>query len=277
MDLRTKILRAEPGKNQAAIFYLGQEGVLIKRAGMYFLFDPYLTDFVDRTCSSEAIVWQRNYPSPIQPAELDFVDYVFCSHAHEDHTDPETLQAIATASPNVKFVGCAKVCRRYRTACNLPEDRILCLKTDQLVWLCKNISVRAVPSAHEELHPDGEGSYEETGFVLDVDGMSFYHAGDCCVYDGLTQRIAGADVGFLPINGRDYFRLSKGIIGNMDSTEAIMLARDAGISLLVPLHFDLYDVNCVNPAYFVDCLTKIAPRQPFHIFTPGEKLLYERP
>lgn len=276
MSLKSKILSSRPGKGQAAIFYLGQETILIKAAGKYFLFDPYLDDYVDRNFSTEAVVWKRNYPSPIDPGELDFIDYVFCSHAHGDHTDPETLTAIAAASPKAVFIGGNPVCRGYSHLCGIDESRILRVKADAPVRLGEGISVTAIPAAHEQLHPDGKGSYEELGFLLTADGITFYHAGDCCPYDGLTERVTGADVAFLPINGRDYFRLSSDIIGNFDSVEAITLAKKAGVSLLIPLHFDLYNVNSVNPAYFVDCIGKIAPGQQYHIFMPGEKYLFEK-
>lgn len=276
MSLKADILRSNPGKGQAAIFYLGQETILIKTAGRYIIFDPYLDDYVDRNFSTETVVWKRNYPSPIAPAELDFIDYVFCSHAHGDHTDPETLTAIAAASPNAKFIGGKAVCSVYACACGLPGERIICAKADKSISLCSDLTATAIPAAHEALHPDGDGSYAELGFIVEADGMKFYHAGDCCPYDGLIERITGVDAAFLPINGRDYFRLSNDIIGNFDCTEAILLAKQAGISLLVPLHFDLYDINCVNPAYFVDCIRKLSPAQRFHIFAPGEKYIFEK-
>lgn len=276
MSIKQEILNSQPAQGQAAIFYLGQESILIKAAGKYILFDPYLDDYVDRNFSTEAVIWKRNYPSPIAPHELDFIDYVCCSHAHGDHTDPETLSAIAAASPKALFIGGTPVCEIYRTVCAISEDRILRLRADQPAQLCEGISVVAIPAAHEELHPDGEGSFNELGFIVRIGGMRFYHAGDCCPYDGLIERIRGVDAAFLPINGRDYFRLSKNIIGNFDSTEAVTLAKQAGIPLLIPLHFDLYDVNCVNPAYFVDVLKKLSPMQKFHIFAPGEKYLFER-
>lgn len=276
MSIKQKILNSRPAQGQAALFYLGQETILIKAAGKYILFDPYLDDYVDRNFSTEAVVWKRNYPSPIDPHELDFIDYVFCSHAHGDHTDPETLSAIAAASPDALFAGGKPVCEVYRAACAIPEERILRLRADQPTQLCAGVSVTAIPAAHEELHPDGEGSFNELGFIVQINGLRFCHAGDCCPYDGLIERLQGVDVAFLPINGRDYFRLSKNIIGNFDSAEAVTLAKQAGIPLLIPLHFDLYDVNCVNPAYFVDVLKKLSPAQRFHIFAPGEKYLFEK-
>lgn len=276
MNLKELILRSNPSNGQAAVFYLGQETILIKVSGKYLIFDPYLTDYVDRNFSDEKVIWRRNYPAPIEAEKLDFIDYVFCSHAHGDHTDPESLSALCKASPNAKFIGGNPVCNAYEEKCGIPADRIIRVRADQALALDESISVLPIPAAHEELHPDGNGSYEELGFIVSAAGMKFFHAGDCCMYDGLIQRVAGADMAFLPINGRDYFRLSNDIIGNFDSVEAVRLADAAGISVLVPMHFDLYDVNCVNPAYFVDCLKNIAPNQRFHIFAPGEKYIFER-
>ncbi|MEA4888969.1 MAG: MBL fold metallo-hydrolase [Clostridiaceae bacterium] len=275
MDIKSSILKASPGNGQAAIFYLGQETILIKQQDLYLLFDPYLSGYVDQYFSTETVVWKRNYPEPIAPAELDFIDYVFCTHAHGDHADPLTLSAIAQASPAAVFIGSAPVLEVY-AACGIDARRIMPAKADQMIQLDKGLMVMPIPAAHEELHPTADGSYEELSFITEIAGIRIYHAGDCCLYDGLIERLNGVDVACLPINGRDYFRRKNDIIGNFDAPEAIRLAHAAGISLLIPMHFDLYSVNCVNPAYFVDCQQKIAPAQRYHIFTVGEKYLFEK-
>lgn len=275
MSLKADMLHTASSDAQAAIFYLGQESVLIRHKDRFLLFDPYLTDSVDRASAGGKVVWQRSFPSPIDPAELDFIDYVFCSHPHGDHTDCESLAAIAKASPKAVFLGSEPVTRKFVSA-GIAEERILCVKADQPVELAPGLTVTPIPAAHEQLHPLGDGSYTELGFIVEMDGIRMYHAGDCCPYDGLLERIQGVDVGMMPINGRDYFRLSQNIIGNFDAPEAIRLAKAAGMSLLIPLHFDLYSINSVNPAYFVDCLMKIAPGLHFHIFAPGEKYIFEK-
>ena len=275
MTLKKAILNAHPSSGQAALFYLGQETILIKCNEQYILFDPYLTDYVDRHFCTEQVIWARNYPSPIAPSELDFIDYVFCSHDHGDHADPETLSAVAAASPNACFLGGRPVTEVYRK-CGIAEERIILTEADKPLALKNGTTITAIPAAHEELHPDGFGSYLELGFVVDMNGLRFYHAGDCCPYDGLTERINGVDAAFMPINGRDYYRLRNDIIGNFDITESILLAKEAQVGLLVPLHYDLYSVNCVNPACFVDTIGRLSPTQHFHLFVPGEKLILEK-
>lgn len=261
---------------QAALYYLGQVGLLIQFRGKFILVDGYLSDSVDRMSAGGPVVWKRNYPWPVRPSELDFVDYVFCTHAHTDHADPDTLSAIAAVNRKARFFGPAPVCE-ILPGFGVPKDRIELIRADETMKLDDDISVRAIPAAHEELHPDGEGSYEELGYIFSLDGLKVYHSGDCCPYDGLIERVKGCDAALMPINGKDYFRTNvQNIIGCFDSVEAITIAKEAGIGVLLPGHFDLYNCNMVNPAYFVDCIQRIAPGQKYHIFQPGERYILQK-
>ena len=269
-DLRSTILETELLPQQTGMFYLGQVGFLFKFRGKYILVDPYLTDYVDRNFSTEAVQWVRRYPAPILPSEIDFADLVLCTHPHADHADPETLTAIAKASEKAVFAGPASVCAAYRSY-GIPEERICCLTIDEEKEFFEDICVTMIPAAHEELHPDGNGGYEETGYILNLGGRRIFHSGDCCPYAGLEQRIMNCDVLMLPVNGRDYFRrYEKDIIGCFEPAEAAILASRTNAGLLVPMHIDLYDVNSLNPAVFVDILQTVDRRQRFHIFMPGE-------
>ena len=259
---------------QVGLVYLGQVGFLIKFRGKYLLIDGYLSDYVDKFCSNELVQWVRNYPAPMAPEELDFVDFVFCTHDHADHADPITLNAIAKVNPKAQFYIPAPVCSHVASL-GIPAHRITALHPDIPLTLCDEISVTPIPAAHEELHPDANGDFPEMGYIFDLDGIKLFHAGDSCPYSGLETRLNGCNIMIMPINGRDYFRrYEQNIIGNFDSVEAITLAQRAGAKLLIPVHFDLYPVNCVNPAYFVDCLQKINPTQQFHIFAPGEAYIF---
>ena len=258
-------------EEQAAIFYLGQEGILLKYRDQTLAIDPYLTDYVDRNCCTETVQWKRLYPAPLQPEELSFVDYVLCTHPHFDHADPDTLSRLAAASPDTRFIAPAPM-HDMMLSYGIPEDRL----TDAIADLpisCGHYTVCPVPAAHEVFHQDTKGRYEEVSYIVSMGSLRVFHAGDCCVYDGLTERVRGMDAMFLPINGRSYFKNREDIIGNMTAEEAITLASETGAGMLVPLHHDLYAVNGVNPAVFVDMITAYAPSLRYHVFKPGERYI----
>lgn len=267
--LKEKILKCKLTDDQIGIFYLGQVGCLLKYRNNYLVVDPYLTDYVDRNCSSELVRWNRRYPAPMAPADLDFVDVVVCTHDHYDHMDPDTLQEIAACNSKAVFVAPDPV-KHLLGNCGVPADRVIGAVDGETLEV-GDFKIEPIPAAHEELHQDENGNYKELGYKIGCGDKSIYHAGDCCLYDGLTERLVGTNVLMLPVNGRSYYkRYVQDIIGNMTAEEAVQLAVRAGADLLIPLHFDLYDVNCLNPAQFVDTLVSNAPTQRFHIFVPGE-------
>ena len=274
--MKQKILNTKLLPDQIALFYLGQVGFIVKWQNKYLLIDAYLSDYVDKNCCSDNVKWIRKYPAPISAEELDFIDYVFCTHEHFDHADPETLSTLAQINKKAKYV-VSKAIIDTIVSYGVPKENIIGLSCDQRIMLEDNIAVTAIPSAHEEFHVDKNGDYMEVGFKVELDKISFYHAGDGCPYKGLEERLSGCDIMMIPINGRDYYRTYVcDIIGCFNSREAVLLAKNTQVDLLIPTHFDLYDVNCVNPAEFVDYLKDWNPTQKFHIFAPGERFIYSK-
>lgn len=257
---------------QIALFYLGQEGFLIKYQDSYYLIDPYLSDYVDRNCCTDTIKWVRRYDTPVKPEQLDFVDYVFCTHAHFDHADPYTLRCLAAHNKKVKFI-VPKPVTNMIASYGIDSGRIIgaCAGSELSLGRCTALPV---PAAHEELHTDDEGDYMELGYKLHFGDTTLFHAGDCCIYDGLSEQLKDVDLVMVPVNGRGYYKLQEDIIGNMNAEEAVLLAKEIKPRLLVPMHFDLYDVNSINPAHFVDLLYRISPGQAFHMFAPGERYIF---
>ena len=269
-------IETELTKDQIAIFYLGQVGFIFKYRGKYILIDGYLSDYVDRNCNTDKVKWVRRYPSPISASELDFIDYIFCTHAHFDHADPYTLSQIVEVNQKAKYIvssAIADTVLKY----GVPQNKIIGVKCDEKLALDNDICVTAIPAAHEELHLTDDGSYLEVGFKFELGKNVIFHGGDGCPYDGLEDRISGCDILMLPVNGRDYYRRNIcDIIGCFDSREAAIIAKNCRADLLIPTHFDLYDVNSINPAQFVDTLHSVNPHQKFHIFMPGERFIYEK-
>lgn len=275
--MKNKILNTVLAEGQVAIFYLGQESILVKAAGKYLLFDGYLSDYVDKNCCSEQVRWVRRYAPPISPEELDFVDYVFCSHVHYDHTDPWTLGAIAKVNRKAKYVVPAPL-EWAVTSYGVREEDVIRAYADREIVL-DGVKVTPIPAAHEELYLEEEGDdYDCLSYIVSVDGVTLLHGGDCCLYDGLVERLQGrVDVMMLPVNGRSYFqRYVRDIIGNMTAAEAAELCTVCGARMLIPMHFDLYDVNCLAPSTVVEQIEATAKSLPYHIFKPGERYIFAK-
>lgn len=274
--MKQKILNTKLLHDQIALFYLGQVGFIVKWQNKYLLIDAYLSDYVDKNCCSDNVKWVRKYSAPIKAEELDFIDYVFCTHEHFDHADPDTLSTMAQINKKAKYVMSKSIINTIASY-GVPKESIIGLSCDQKTLLEDNIFVTAIPSAHEELHIDQNGDYMEVGFKIELGKIVFYHAGDGCPYCGLEERITNCDIMMIPINGRDYYRTHVcDIIGCFNSREAVLLAKSTQVDLLIPTHFDLYDVNCANPAEFVDSIKTLNSTQKFHIFAPGEKFIYSK-
>ena len=265
----SKILKQELCKNQVGVWYLGQVGFLFKSENSYLAIDPYLSDYVDQNCC-EFVQWKRKYNSPISPNEMDFLNYVVCTHSHYDHTDPITISAIAKSNPSTKFIIPAPYANDV-TQYGVDAKNIIFARAFEEIEL-KGFTLIPIPSAHEEFHTDDNGNYCELGYVIKTKEQTFFHAGDMCMYEGLVENLEkfSINIAFLPINGRDYFRNKNDIIGNFNTDEAVLLAKEINADILVPMHHDLYDVNSVDVGSFVNAIEKHHPFRKYHIFSPGE-------
>ena len=249
-----------------AIWHVGQSGFVVKGGGTTLVFDPFLRPSGGRL--------QRTWEPPFAPEELAGVDWVFCSHDHLDHLDPVSVAGIASASPGAQIVVPPAAVERVQ-ATGIAPERIHAARVDEPVTLGA-IAVRAVPAAHGDTadpiaecvwEPDPQRGYRFTGFVVDLNGVRLFHAGDTTVYPGMVERLEGLeiDVALLPINGRDWFRERRGIIGNMDHREAADLGHAIGASVIVPMHYDMFAGNPGHPGQFAEYCVAQYPAQRFHI------------
>ncbi|WP_261305521.1 MBL fold metallo-hydrolase [Paenibacillus andongensis] len=259
------------------IQYIGQVGVILRKNGTAIAIDPYLTDSVDQLSGFPEGFWMRRYAPPMKPETLTDLDLVLCTHEHMDHMDPDTLRAIAVASPNCQF-GAPKSCLPGLMAIGISAERLHALGTQEAFTYGADLMIHPIPAWHEERVRDSEGWDHYLGYVLQWDDLCIYHAGDTLLTEELVEALSGftVDVGFLPINGRDIFRNRLGVVGNMNALEAADLAAHLKFDIVVPVHFDMYANNSEGIAPFVDRLFQKHPGQKFHIFQPGETLVYVR-
>ena len=253
--------------------YAGQNGFIIRKGGVTLSFDLYLSDCVLRLTG----FGRRNYPSPISDRELQDIDYYFISHDHLDHLDVDNICHMAKLDMKATFICPAPYVNKLMDL-GVKKDHIIGAVAHDVIHLTDTLSVSPVPQKHEE-YVLVDGMHGVLGYVVNFDGLRFYHAGDGLADKNLADELMQQgpfDVMFVPINGHDWKRFEDDLMGNMTYREALDLCAYAKTEYVVPMHYDLFDGNTENPAFFVDYLYRNYRTQKFKMFVPGETMLLEK-
>ncbi len=258
-----------------AIWGMGQMGVALKGddSGIIYI-DLCLSNITAERFNRDK--FQRAFPPPVEPGQIDNASYVLCTHEHLDHTDPWTLGPLAGASRQAKFV-ISGWSHELLDEADIARDRRIMASTDGPIQLGK-VRLHTIPAAHYDLDKDERG-YRWLGFILEWNGVTFYHSGDTLVYPGYLERMKAlprADVAMVAANGRDVYREQFGVFGNMLPIEAAWLAKELGWDVLISGHNDLFLWNTLPAGALADELRQLHPRQKYHILQPGELYLYVR-
>ena len=232
-------------KNRVSVQLLGQSGCRLVFSELVVYLDPYLSNSVQEL---EAADLGRLLSVPVQPHEVTDADWVFVSHDHMDHCDPQTLPGIAKASPHCQFVGPPPVLDSLKDWG--VESTRLTLAHGEPLNLLPDLKVHFVPAAHPLLTCDAAGRYLALGYLFEQQGKRTYFAGDTSVTQGLIdslKKYAPIDTAFLPVNEQNFFRARHNILGNMSIRESFLLAEEIHVRQVVPVHWDMFASNSVYP------------------------------
>jgi L-ascorbate metabolism protein UlaG (beta-lactamase superfamily) len=278
--LLDEIERSQPQTSEVLIWFAGQHGFIINLGGIVFYIDVILNDLLDKDGLS-----RREYPAPFAPCEIQMVDYVLCTHNHIDHLNLETLLPLAKTNPGASFVVPAH-CKRLLSEAGIDESRIFAARAGVAIRVSQNsaVSINPVPAIHTlYVQDDGEkdenGDYTSLGFVLKYEGISIYHSGDTWVTPSLIRALKAhspIDIAMLPINGTDWERTKNNCIGNIGYLDAVKLAMELPVDLVLPSHFDMMAFNSENPARFAEAMYKLCPEKRYHIMALGERFIYRK-
>jgi len=222
---------------------LGQSGYKMSFPKCILYVDPYLSNNVEVV---EGPGLRRQFHLPFSPSQVTDAQWVLVTHIHMDHCDLFSLVPISIASPQCKFI-CPSECVNALEAAGVPKERLI-VAPETWMEIGMDTQLIAVPAAHPTIHRNEAGNLSCVGYVIEHEGRRFYHAGDTSVEKELIDRLdslAPIDVAFIPLNERNYYRESCGIIGNMTVREAFQLATDLKAKTFVPMHWDMFAPNCV--------------------------------
>jgi L-ascorbate metabolism protein UlaG (beta-lactamase superfamily) len=206
----------------------------------------------------------------IAPERLDFIDVVTSSHNHTDHLDGETLVPLLKANPNLSVIVSRANVEFAAERLQVETERFTAIRADDESVRVNPFTFHAIPSAHESLEQDANGDHRFIGLIIKAGKWTIYHSGDCVPYEGLVERLKKwkIDLALLPINGRDPAR---GVAGNFNGQEAIELAKAAGIALVIPCHYEMFEFNTVSTELFTQTAKQLS--QEHKVLKCGEHLI----
>jgi L-ascorbate metabolism protein UlaG (beta-lactamase superfamily) len=203
----------------------------------------------------------------IDPGQLDFVGLVTSSHNHTDHLDGETLKPLIAANLDLAVVIPSANRQFVAERLGVEENWLHCLEVGEQ-FSHGPFTLHAVPAAHEQLDLDDEGRHPYLGYVASFGPWSIYHSGDTVPYEGMVDQLSpwNLDLAMLPINGRT---ATRDVPGNLWGREAVQLAREAGISMVIPCHYDMFTFNTETPDEFLR--EAAVTGQPVQVLQAGER------
>lgn len=189
------------------IIWLGHDGFLIKGDGKVVVIDPF------------------------QVKQCEPADVILVTHEHYDHCSLEDIQKIQKAS--------TVIVTESNSAKKLSGDVRVVRPGDKLT--VSGIPIEAVPAynTNKNFHPKQNGWL---GFILTVDGVRIYHAGDTDLIPEMDS--IKADIALLPVSGTYV----------MTAEEAVEAAKTIKPKLVIPMHYGAIVGSAEDARRFCDAL-----------------------
>ncbi len=215
---------------EAAVWWLGQAGYIVKSLDLIITIDPYLSD----AAAKDAPEFTRLYPTPIDPADLD-VSLFLITHDHLDHLDPVTIRLYKNKS-TTRFIAPRQAAKKV-ISLGVPQENVIVLYPGES-YRYKSMevtSVFALPTSIDVL--------DTTGYYIKFDnGRSLYHTSDTEFHPIVVAAAPkNPEVMFVAINGK---------WGNPSPDHAALFAKSIEPKFVIPNHYDLMALNAENPEAF---------------------------
>lgn len=159
-------------------------------------------------------------------------DYIFLTHEHGDHFDKEAIKLLTNEK--------TQLITNKRCAEMLGYGQVMA--NGDKMTLTEDVTIEAVPAyniteGHTQFHPKGR----DNGFILTIDGLRIYIAGDTEDIPEMAD-IKDIDIAFLPCN-QPY---------TMTPEQLIKAAKTVQPKVLFPYHYGQTDVSSI-PSELKEC------------------------
>lgn len=157
-------------------------------------------------------------------------DIVAVTHGHSDHLG----ETVALGKKTVAITEIAK----YLKSRGIPTESMNIGGTHVVDGVSFTMTQAVHSTFIEEAGPGFSGG-SPAGFVIGMDGVKVYHAGDTALFSDmkLIGELYHPDVACLPIGGRY----------TMGVPEAMMAANFIGARMVIPIHYNTWDRIASDP------------------------------
>jgi L-ascorbate metabolism protein UlaG (beta-lactamase superfamily) len=164
------------------------------------------------------------YVDPYEIKGGEEADILLISHNHEDHCSPEDVKKIVSEKTTIITTAESK-----RKLSKTKAKEILVAKPGQKI-LIDDVAIETVPAYNVNKfrspgHPFHPKENEMLGFIVTMNGVRIYHAGDT----DLIPEMEGfnVDVACLPVSGTYV----------MTAEEAVKSTRHIKLKVAIPMHY----------------------------------------
>jgi L-ascorbate metabolism protein UlaG (beta-lactamase superfamily) len=220
---------------QVAITFIGHATFLIRTARTTFITDPVFTSHAGPFGITGP---RRVRPPALSPSQLPQVNFVLLSHNHYDHLQPSSL-ALFEGTPVIAPLGVGRYLHRGGHGTEGARELDW--------WQTANVGaeVTCVPAQHFSARtPWDKNRTLWCGFVVRVDGVTIYFAGDSGYspqFAEIGERCPGIDVALIPIGAYEprWFMTPM----HMNPDEAVRAHLDVRPRLSIGMHFGTFQLT----------------------------------
>jgi L-ascorbate metabolism protein UlaG (beta-lactamase superfamily) len=181
-------------------------------------------------------------------------DIVAVTHGHDDHMGE-------TIALNKKTVAITEIAKYLKTK-GVPVESMNIGGT----IIVDGVSFTMTAAMHSSFLEEagvGFSAGAAAGFVIGMDGVKVYHAGDTALFSDmkLIGELYHPDIALLPIGGRY----------TMGIAEAMIAANYIGAKTVIPIHYNTWEKITADPIPFKKAIERTTDIK-VHVLKPGESI-----